>query len=175
MKNSKNVLLALLLTTGAAHADLGDKLERTWEESTGISKVYGGFTSEATNFALSHERREGALGVDVLLMQTGDNGENAVGQADEKTMLGASLIHHLQDNSRADVYLGTGIAATYQEDINSTDQDETTYGPLFRIGSSYYLNNEWSVGLEYMAALNWTSDKLPSESTYGFLTLGYTY
>jgi opacity protein-like surface antigen len=156
-------------------ADLGDKIERNWDNSTGISKVYGGFSNTTFNVGVSHERRKGSLGVDALVMSSGDNGASGPGQKDRQLLVGSSLIHHLEDNSNADVYLGTGLAIMRHEDAGETDDDETTFGPLFRIGSSYYLNNDWSVGLEYMTALNWSNDDLASENTYGFVTLGYTY
>lgn len=170
----KGTALSLLMSS-MAFAGLGDKLERNWEKSTGISKVYGGFSSETTNFGLSHERRQGSLGWDALAIHSSDNGETGLAKKDAQTLFGTSLIHHLEDNSNADVYLGTGIAAIMHYDINNTDEDETSFGPLFRIGSSYYFNNDWSLGLEYLAAMNWSNNELAAETTFGFLTLGYTY
>ncbi len=175
MKVLNATLLSTALISGAAMADLEEKIERNWENSTGISKLYGGFSNTTFNGGVSHERRKGSLGVDALVMSSGDNGADGLGQKDRQLLVGSSLIHHLEDNSNADVYLGTGLAIMRHEDAGDTDDDETTFGPLFRIGSSYYLNRDWSVGLEYMTALNWSNDDLAGENAYGFLTLGYTY
>lgn len=174
--NLKKVAVSLsVLSISGAYADLGDKLEREWKESTGISKLYGGFSNTTTNIGLSHERRKGSLGVDALVFTSGDNGEEGAGQKDAQLLVGSSLIHHLRDQSNADVYLGTGLAIMHHKDVGSSEDDKTTFGPLFRLGSSYYLNNDWSVGMEYLTALNWSNDDTASENTYGFLTLGHTY
>jgi len=174
-----NKILKLGVSTfavaGLASADLGDKLERNWDNSTGISKIYGGFSNTTFNIGVSHERRKGSLGVDAMVLSSGDNGQDGQGKKDRQTLLSTSLIHHLEDNSNADVYLGTGMAVMRHEDVEPDNEDKTTLGPVFRIGSSYYFNNDWSVGLEYLTALNWSNDELPSENTYGFLTVGYTY
>src|SRR5690606_30697019 len=149
-----------------------------WNESTGISKLYVGFTNDATNFALSHERRQKAMGWDVLALYSSDNGDNnTIAQKDEQAMLGTSLIYHLQDNGPADVYFGTGVQIMQHSDvmIDGDKNDETTFGPLFKIGSSYYFNNMWSLGLEYMVAQNWNNDDVSAEQSFGFLNLGYTY
>jgi hypothetical protein len=176
MKILKATLLSTALISSTAMADLGDKIERNWENSTGISKLYGGFSNTTFNVGVSHERRQGSLGVDALVMSSGDNGKTGTaGEKNRQLMVASSLVHHLEDNSNADVYLGTGIAAIRHEDVGTSDDTETTFGPLFRIGSSYYLNRDWSVGLEYMTALNWSNDDLASENAYGFVTLGYTY
>jgi hypothetical protein len=171
----KVTLLSTALVSSAAMADLGDKIERNWENSTGISKLYGGFSNTTFNVGVSHERRKGSLGVDALVMSSGDNGSTGAGGKDRQLLVGSSLVHHLEDNSNADVYLGTGLAIMRHEDAGTSDDTETTFGPLFRIGSSYYLNKDWSLGLEYMTALNWSNDDLAGENTYGFVTFGYTY
>lgn len=180
MKKLKTLALGVALTTGfSAQADLGDKLERNWEESTGLSKVYFGHTNESVNLGVSHERRKGAIGIEGMIMSSSDNGKDfdELGYKSEQTLLGLSLMHHLEDNSNADVFLGTGISYIRHEDVNvdGDEEDVNSIGPMFKIGSNYYLNEDWSIGLEYIAAMNWSSDEVASEASYGFLTLGYTY
>ena len=180
MFKMKTVALGLVSAFGlSAHADLGDRLERKWDETTGLSKVYFGHTNESVNLGLSHERRKGALGIEGMFMTSSDNGESNtdVAYKDGQTLIGASLIHHLEDNSNADVFLGTGVAYIRHEDVNveGDEEDVNSIGPMFKIGSNYYLNEDWSLGLEYIAAMNWSSDDVAAEASYGFLTLGYTY
>lgn len=167
----KSVLTIVLLSAFSATASI----ERQWDNSTGISKLYGGFSNTTFNVGASHERRKGALGIDALVFSSGDNGSDNAGRKDAQLLVGSSLIHHLEDNSNADVYLGTGIAAIYHRDVEPDEVDKTTFGPLFRIGSSYYFNKDWSLGLEYLTALNWSNDDLASQNAYGFVTFGYTY
>lgn len=182
MLKFKGILLTIAVTLSASvWADDGitEKVKRNWEESTGISKLYFGHSNTTPNIGVSHERRQGALGIDALIMSSGDNGEEDTPKANKERqiLLGTSLIHHLQDNSDADVYFGSGIAAIQHidVDVDGDEEDVTSFGPLFRLGTSYYLNHNWSVGLEYMTALNWTSDDVQREDAYGFFTLGYTY
>lgn len=166
--------LSIALSTTVS-ADLGDKIERNWDKSTGTSKVYTGANNTSFDIGLSHERRKGSIGVDALAFYSSENDTAGAGQHDSQTLLGSSLLYHLHDDSSADVFLGTGLAVVMHDDVNGTTENDTTFGPLFRIGSSYYLNRDWSVGLEYLVAMNWTDDSLTSQSNYGFLSLGYTY
>lgn len=176
MKKITAVSLSLCFTQfGFAEDTMMEKTKRAWNESVGISKIYGGFSNTTSNIGLSHERRKGALGVDAILLSSGDNGEEGPGQKDRQLLLGSSLVHHLEDHSNADVYLGTGFAIMNHADVGDSDEEKTTFGPLFRIGSSYYMNRDWSLGLEYLTAINWSNDDLAGQNNYGFLTLGYTY
>ena len=181
MLKMKTVAISAVLTLSAsAFAGLGDKLERKWDESTGISRIYLGHSNEASNLGMSHERREGALGIEGMLMIAADNGDPDTPEANKygQTLFGVSLIHHLQDNSNADVYFGTGFSYIRHEDVEDSDGDEddvNSFGPMFKIGSNYYINNDWSLGLEYITAMNWSSDEVAAQSNYGFVTLGYTY
>ncbi|MBD65920.1 MAG: hypothetical protein CME62_11980 [Halobacteriovoraceae bacterium] len=179
MKNFKNVLLAALIATSfSATADLGDKLKRNWEETTGISKLYFGHSNETLNVGVSHERRKGSLGWDVMLLSSGDNGEeDSIARKDRQQIISTSLVHHLRDGSNADVFLATGAAAIRHVDVEIDDDEEdvTSFGPTFKIGSNYYFNSDWSAGLEYMTFLNWTSDDVQREDAFGFLSIGYTY
>lgn len=173
----KLLALAGLMASSVTFAQ-DNALKRNWEESTGISKIYMGFTNDAMNFGLSHERRKGALGWDLLGVYSSDNGDNnTIAQKNEQLMIGSAMIFHLQDNSPADVYFGTGVQVMQHSDvtISGEESDETSFGPLFKIGSSYYFNNDWSLGLEYMIAQNWHNDDVPAQQSYGFLNLGYTY
>lgn len=181
MTKFKTILIGTALTFSiSSWADLRDKLERNWDESTGISKLYYGHTNEANNLGLSHERRQGALGIELMALASSDNGteDNELAKKQRQTLLGASLMHHLHDDSMADVFLGTGFAVIRHEDVSvETDKEEdvTSFGPMFKIGSNYYLNSDWSIGLEYVAAMNWSSDEVAAEQSFGFLTLGFTY
>lgn len=175
MKFLKLLTVLSLIVSTTAFADLERKLKRNWKESTGTSKLYGGGANTAFNIGVSHERRKGSLGIDGLLLLSGENDSDDAGAKDAQILIGTSLVHHLVDNSNADVYLGTGFAAIQHQETSATDDDETTFGALFRIGSSYYVNEDWSIGLEYLTALNWSSDDLPAEHSFGFITLGYTY
>ena len=63
----------------------------------------------------------------------------------------------------------------HHSDLGDTDDDKTTFGPLFQIGADYEFIPRWSLGLEYLTALNWSNDDLAGENSYGFVTLGYQY
>lgn len=182
MLKMKTIAIGAALTMSAtAFAGLGDKLERKWEESTGLSKLFLGHTNKATNLGISHERRQGALGIEAMIFASSDNGgnedNNNSGNKDRQETLSLGLMHHLEDNSNADVFLGTGLAYTRHEDVtvDGDEEDVNSFGPMFKIGSNYYLNNDWSLGLEYMVTMNWNSDDVASQQSYGFATLGYTY
>lgn len=175
MKFIKTTAILCLITATTAFGGLEEKLKRNWDNSTGIAKLFAGFSNTTPNLGVSYERRQGSLGVDALLFSSGDNASTNAGQKNGQLLFGSSIIHHLRDQSKADVYFGTGLAIMHHEDIGNTDESKTTFGPLFRIGSSYYLNEVWSLGLEYLTALNWSNDDLAGENTYGFVTLGYTY
>ena len=95
---------------------------------------------------------------------------------DEDSGTGAVSVGLTQeDAANADVFFGTGLAAILHDDVRGTTENDTTFGPMFKVGSSYYLNNDWSIGLEYIVAMNWTDDSLASQNNYGFVTLGFTY
>ena len=179
MLNMKTIAVGAALTMSAtAFADLGDRLERKWDETTGLSKIYLGHTNQATNLGISHERRKGALGIEGMIFASSDNGEDeSIASKDRQETLALGLMHHLEDNSNADVFLGTGLAYTRHEDVvvDGDEEDVNSFGPMFKVGSNYYLNNDWSLGLEYMVTMNWTSDDVAAQQSYGFLTLGYTY
>lgn len=175
MKYTKALTILSLVSVPALADTAMEDTKEFFKTTKGISKVYAGFSNTTSNIGVSHERRKGSLGVDALVLSSGDNGSDGPGQKDRQLLVSSSLIHHLRDNSNADVFLGTGIAAMKHSDVSGTDDDKTTLGPLFRVGSSYYFDRKWSLGLEYMTALNWSNDDLASENTYGHLSLGYTY
>ena len=176
IKKTKAALTtSFVLLSASSFADLGDKLERSWDKSTGISKVYLGANNTSLDFGLSHERRKGNVGIDAMAIYSTGNDNAGTMQVDSQTLLGSSVIYHLEDNSNADVFFGTGLAAILHDDVKGTTENDTTFGPMFKVGSSYYLNNDWSVGLEYIVALNWTDDSLASQNNFGLLSLGYTY
>lgn len=174
-KTTLTLTTALALSSSSAFADLGDKLDRNWDKSTGISKLYLGANNTSVDFGLSHERRKGNIGLDFMAFYSaGNDSANSV-QSDSQTLVSSSFMYHVEDLSNADVFLGTGLAATFHDDVRGTGENDTTFGPMFKIGSSYYLNSDWSVGLEYIIAQNWTDDSLSSQNTYGLFSLGYTY
>lgn len=175
---NKAVTLSLLSIAPFAYSQentikkVADKLD----ETVGITKLHSGFSNTTFNIGLSHERRDGSVGLEGLLMSSGDNGEeDGYGKKDAQLLAGASFIHHLRDDSPADVYLGTGLTVMHHSDVGETDDDKTTFGPLFQIGADYEFVPRWSVGLKYLTALNWSNDDLAGENTYGFVTLGYQY
>ena len=174
MKYLLTSLSLLALTANYAFADLEKTLKRNWKESTGTSKIYAGFNNSTLDIGLSHERRKGSIGVDTTLFLSTEN-DSATSSSDTQFLLAPSLIYHLNDGSNADVYAGTGLAVAYNDDVGTSSDSETTFGPLFKVGSSYYFNEDWSLGLEYMVYLNWTDDSLSSQFNYGLLNLGYTY
>ncbi len=171
----KTATALTLLATSSVYADIGDKLERSWDETTGISKLYLGANNTSVDGGISHERRKGNVGFDAMAIYSAGNDTAGSLQADSQTLLGTSIMYHLEDNSNADVFFGTGLAAILHDDVRGTTENDTTFGPMFKVGSSYYLNNDWSIGLEYIVAMNWTDDSLASQNNYGFVTLGFTY
>lgn len=178
MKLLKNVgaLLTMLTLGYAPFVGAQDNvIKRNWEESTGISKVYFGYTGTTPDVGISHERRKGAMGWDAMLLFSGDDDDGAEVR-DEQYHLSTSLLYHLQDNSRGDIYVGTGLAVVMHNDTGvNNDDTELGIGPNFKMGASYYLTEEWSLGLEYHNVFNWTNDMLAGNQTYGLLNLGYTY
>lgn len=178
MKMLKNVGVIFSLFTltlmGAASAQ-DNAIARNWKESSGISKVYFGYTGATPDVAISHERRRGAMGWDVMALFSGDD-DDGIEMRDEQYHLSTALLYHLQDNSMGDVYVGTGIAAVLHNDTGvNNDDTEFAIGPNFKVGASYYLNANWSLGLEYQNVFNWTNDMVAGNQNYGLLNLGYTF
>ncbi len=176
--NLKNVMMLLTivgifsLTLVSAQDSV---IERKWDESTGISKVYFGYTGTTPDVGVSHERRLKNLGWDVLALFSADD-DDGVEVRDEQYHLSSSLIYHVVDKSAGDVYVGTGLSAVLHNDTGVRNDDtEFAMGPLVKVGASYYFNNKWSLGLEYLNVFNWTNDMLRGSQEYALVNLGLTY
>lgn len=100
--NLKNVMMLLTivgifsLTMVQAQDNV---IERKWDESTGISKIYFGYTGATADVALSHERRLGNLGWDVLGLFSADD-DDGIERRNEQFHLSSSLLYHVVDKSR---------------------------------------------------------------------------
>ena len=82
MKLLKNVgVLLTMLTLGYAPfvGAQDNVIKRNWEQSTGISKLFLGYTGATPDVGISHERRKGAMGWDLMALFSGDD-DDGVGR-----------------------------------------------------------------------------------------------
>ena len=176
----KNLMILLTFIgifslTYAQAEDASSVISRKWDQSTGISKVYFGYTGATADVGLSHERRLKNIGWDVLALFSADDNDG-IEVRDEQYHLSSSLVYHVVDNSAGDVYVGTGLAAVLHNDTGvRNDGTEFALGPTIKLGGDYYFNNNWSLGLEYLSVFNWTNDMLAGNQDYALLNVGYTY
>jgi len=136
-----------------------------------------GFTQSAVNFGVNYENRmESAFGLGGFFHFSSEKKENA---AKNQTMaFGAMAPVHMLDNSKIDAYVAPGFAvlmikgytgATYSND------DQTTFGPIWKMGVLFKMSANVKVGLEQTELINWFTDKAGPHASYTNAALNFSF
>jgi opacity protein-like surface antigen len=177
-------IFAVLSFVSAAHAE-STFTERLKEGSDTVRLLLGS-SQGSTNVGLDYERRAGAGGLGVFLLQTSKRTVasvpvgvvSAVNSRPETWTLGFTTPLHLVDKSNFDLYIAPGLTVMSAKDITTTagdTKDVVSFGPALKIGTMYYFTNNWSAGLDFMTLTNWFSDRVSGQESYANFALGYTF
>ena len=129
-----------------------------------------GFSSGEVNIGLDYESRKGNLGLGGYLYLSGDDVNTA---KNEILAIGAMGAIHLVDSSPFDVYIAPGFGIAMIEEPGAGGDDETTFGPIMKVGVEYAINEKAYIGLQHLFIYNWMSDEV--DDSYSFLNLAATF
>lgn len=166
----KNLILvtALLLTSVVSQA-------ATYGSEQSITGIVG-FTQSAPNFGANYERRiDNNMGVGGYFHFASEQ-KNGFGK-NQTMSFGAMAPMHLLDNSRADVYLAPGFGITMVKGITGTlvPDDQTIFGPIWKVGAMFKMTSSVKLGLEQTHITNWFTDKLPSDMEYTNFAVNFAF
>lgn len=169
-------LLCTAAVTLIASASWAQNMADSWRNGTNTFRFLGSASQGSTNLGLDYERRMGAAGLGVYVIHADENDDANVLSA-EKTFLGLQAPIHLIDQSPWDLYIAPGVAAIMYEDAptGGTGEDETTVNASLRIGSAWYFNNTWALGLDWLHTTNWFSKDVAAHEEMTNITVSYTY
>jgi hypothetical protein len=129
-----------------------------------------GFSSGELNIGADYESRKGNIGIGGYFLFSGDDEDTA---KNEVLALGAMAAIHLVDNSAVDVYIAPGFGIAMIEEPGAGGDDETTFGPIMKVGAEYAINEKAYLGLQHMFVYNWMSDEVADSAS--FLNVAATF
>ncbi len=150
----KSILIAtvLLFTTAAMSAEDGNHVR-------GIL----GFSSGEINIGADYENRNDNLGYGGYFLFSGDDedtGKNSI------FAIGAMAAVHFLNTSKVDVYVAPGFGVAKVEEPGAGGDDETTFGPIMKVGVEYAINDKATVGLQHLFIYNWMSDEVADSASF---------
>jgi hypothetical protein len=129
-----------------------------------------GFSSGEMNIGADYESRKGNVGVGGYFLFSGDDEDTG---KNEIMALGAMAAVHLIDNSPVDIYIAPGFGIAMIEEPGPGGDDETTFGPIMKVGVEYAINEKAYLGLQHMFVYNWMSDDVSDSAS--FLNVAATF
>ncbi|MBC7370076.1 MAG: hypothetical protein H7326_00835 [Bdellovibrionaceae bacterium] len=174
-------MLAAVSFVATAHAQSESYTQRLKDGSDTVRLLLGS-SQGSSNVGVDYERRAGLSGLGAFILQTGKRSTSTVmvNARPETWTLGLTAPLHLVDHSNFDVYIAPALTILGARDvsINATtgeNKDVVTVGPALKIGTMYYVNSKWSVGLDFMTLTNWFSDRVSGQQDYANVGIGYTF
>ncbi len=172
MKKMIMVGAILLAAAVSQAASLSSSRYGSSDEVTGLI----GFTKSAVNFGVNYEHRlESNLGVGGYFLYSSEHKEGLTGN-NQLTSFGAILPAHLIDDHKLDVYLAPGFGIFMVKGLSNFNQDDqTTFGPLWKMGFQYKVASNVKVGLERTEIVNWFTDKLAGNYDYTNFAISFGF
>lgn len=130
-----------------------------------------GFSQSAVSFGANYEHRLDTMGVGGYFLYSGEQKDAGKNQT---ISFGGLAPMHLLDDSRLDVYLAPGFGITMVKGI-SGQEDQTIFGPLWKIGAMFKMNSTVKVGLEQTNLVNWFSDKVSADVNYTNFAVNFAF
>ncbi len=124
-----------------------------------------GFKGGAIHLGADYEVRQGGvLGMGgYFFLQTDDDGPNPV---HEVLALGAFAPVHLLTDSRVDAYVAPGFGFAMIDHPSPAGDDETTFGPSFKVGVDFRASGNMKVGVQHFILTNWLSDETMDQVSF---------
>lgn len=168
MKRTLCVLAVIFCTSATFAQGMADK----WRDGTNSWRGLIGSSQGGLNIGIDYERRMGNAGLGAYLINSDDNDAGK----GEQMFLGVQSVIHVLDRTAFDVYLAPGLSVVMHDDGGTTSGDnETTFGPSLRIGTIYYCNPHWGIGLDWLKTTNWFSDDAGYQQELANVAVSYTY
>jgi hypothetical protein len=160
----KLILAAAILFAGAAQAANGS--------ITGLL----GFSQSALNFGVNYENRlESTFGVGGFFHYSSEKKDAFKNQT---MAFGAMAPAHLLDSSRLDAYVAPGFAVLMIKGFDTSaygKDDQTTFGPIWKMGVLFKMSPTLKVGLEQTEIINWFTDKAAPQGSYTNAALNFSF
>ena len=135
-----------------------------------------GFSQSAVNFGVNYENRlENAFGLGGFFHYSSEKKDNA---GKQQTMaFGAMAPAHLLDNARVDAYVAPGFGVIMVKGFDGafSRDDQTTFGPVWKMGVLFKMTSNVKVGLEQTELVNWFSDKVLPDASYTNAALNFSF
>jgi opacity protein-like surface antigen len=136
-----------------------------------------GFSQSAVNFGVNYENRlDSAFGLGGFFHFSSEKKENA---AKQQTMaFGAMAPAHLLDNARFDAYVAPGFAVIMVKGYDGapySKDDQTTFGPIWKMGVMFRMSTNVKVGIEQTELINWFTDKASPQVSYTNAALEFSF
>lgn len=123
-------------------------------------QLLGGFSSGAIGFGADYEiKKSETFGFGGYFFYSAE-GDDLGPLAPQVIAAGALARLHLLDTPKYNVSTATGFGVIMSEfEIAGQDQDDTTFGPMLKLGMLYKLSPKLAVGGEMFTIYNWLSDE----------------
>ncbi len=161
----KLILVGAILFAGAAQA-----------ANNSITGLLG-FQQSAVNFGVNYENRlDNAFGVGGFFHYSSEKKDNAF--KNQTMAFGAMAPAHLLDSSRLDAYVAPGFAVIMVKGYDGaaySKDDQTTFGPIWKMGVLFKLTATVKVGIEQTELVNWFSDKAAPGVSYTNAALNFSF
>ncbi len=125
-----------------------------------------GFSQSALGFGANFENRHSQnFGVGAYFLHSSENKNAGKHQV---ISFGGMLPVHMVDTYDLDLYLAPGFGIHMIKGLNNgaSGEDQTTFGPMWKIGFLYKVSSNVRIGLEQSQIVNWFSEKSYSQFTY---------
>lgn len=119
-----------------------------------------GFSQSALTIGANFENKmDQYIGVGGYFLHSSEKKDNASKQ--QVMSFGATATGHIIDNSQLDVYLAPGFGVIMIKGLTGSisGDDQTTFGPIWKMGFLFKATPTVKVGIEQTELVNWFSDK----------------
>lgn len=158
MFHSNSVIKGTLITMAFWIAGLSTATSFAGEKS---ATVVAGFSQSAVGFGANYENRiSNQLGLGGYFLHSSEKNDANKNQV---IAIGAFANGHIIDNNDFELYLapGFGILMVKGQRGTLSNDDQTTFGPAWKMGFLFKATPNVKLGLEQTELVNWFSEKAP--------------
>lgn len=135
-----------------------------------------GFSQSALNIGANFENKiEQNLGVGGYFIHSSEKKENAGKQ--QVMSFGATATGHFIDNSTLNAYLAPGFGVMMVKGLSGSisGDDQTTFGPIWKIGFLFKATANIRAGIERTELVNWFSDKAYPNAVFTNAAINFSF